>query len=417
MYQYKPAAMKKSLSLPAIILALFLSSACNDQPANTDTETGGTSASRSLNNKNIAQSPEQDNEEAPQNDYAMQDQQEIQWVRVNDMTENSFSVKMPNGWQNAALLHRTYASPRSLVTTVAPDKNTVIYFGDPRIPAFAEPNPQTEYMYSSMGIKAPYIFTPYIDADTYFTDYVQSKFGQLENFRLIEKFDNQPLIEQQRRDLQKYNLQSARVSNASYRFEYSSNGRTIKAVVNGSTIGVGGIWLAEVSGYCTVGDTKVVEGMMVEMIQSRENNPEWQRQQQAQQQAQHEQTMATINQNTQIMTQRHNQNMANIQASANAHQQKMANLQQSHDQWNNNWQQNQDAIDNGHKRFINSINNEHTVADQSGNTYQVDNYSDKYFVDKTNNTYIGTHGTVTLDDLRQIKHLNIDNFEQVQIIR
>jgi hypothetical protein len=333
------------------------------------------------------------------------------------MTENSFSLKMPGGWQNAALLHRIHTVPKSLVTAVAPDKNTVIYFGDPRIPAYAEPNPEMEYMYNSVGMKAPYIYTPYVTAERYFPDYMQSRFGQLEGYRLIEKFDNKPLLEKQASDLEKFNLQSAKVSNVSYRFEYVSNGKVIKAVLNGVTWGIAGMWMADVSGYCTTGDTRAVEEIMITMMKTRENNPEWQRQQQAQQQAQHEQTMATINQNTQRMTQQHQQNMANIQASANAHQQRMANLQQSHDQWNNNWQQNQNAIDNRHKQFINSINNEHTVADQSGNTYQVDNYSDKYFVDKTNNTYIGTHSTVTLDDLRKIKNLNIDNFEQVQIIR
>jgi hypothetical protein len=409
--------MKKSLSLPAFILALICTSACNNQSSFPAADSEQASNARPLNNKNIAQSPEAESDVNTQNNVTMNDQQDIQWVSVNDMTENSFSLKMPGGWQNAALLHRLHTVPRSLVTAVAPDKNTVIYFGDPRIPVYAEPNPEMEYMYSSMGMKAPYIYTPYISAERYFSDYMQSRFGQLEGFRMIEKFDNKPLLEKQASDIAKFNLQSAKVSNVSYRFEYVSNGKTIKAVVNGVTWGIGGMWMADVSGYCTTGDTRAVEDIMITMMKTRENNPEWQRQQQAQQQAQHEQTMAMINQNTQRMTQQHQQNMANIQASANAHQQRMANLQQSHDQWNNNWQQNQNAIDDRHNQFINSINNEHTVADRSGNTYQVDNYSDKYFVDKTNNTYIGTHSTVTLDDLRKIKNLNIENFEQVQIIR
>ncbi|MBL7736818.1 MAG: hypothetical protein JNL51_15270, partial [Chitinophagaceae bacterium] len=64
-----------------------------------------------------------------------------------------------------------------------------------------------------------------------------------------------------------------------------------------------------------------------------------------------------------------------------------------------------------------SIKGEHTVRDSEGNTYQVDNSQDKYFIDKTNNTYIGTDATKTLDDLREIMRVNVDNFENVQIIR
>jgi hypothetical protein len=43
---------------------------------------------------------------------------------------------MPEGWTNAAILHRVQETPKSLVTAVAPDKNTVIYFGDPRLPMY-----------------------------------------------------------------------------------------------------------------------------------------------------------------------------------------------------------------------------------------------------------------------------------------
>ncbi len=336
----------------------------------------------------------------------------VKWVAVADMTENSFSLNMPAGWTNAALLHRIHESPRSLVTTVSPDKSTVIYLGDPRLPVYTIPGSGFEEPYRQFNIKYPYQVAPYVTAATYFSDYLKQHFGQIEGFRIIEKFDNQPLLELQRKELQKLKL-NAEITNASYRFVYTSKGRTIHGELNGTVVSFGKMWLPEVGGFCTAGDPKDAAGMMVKMMQSKETNPRWQQAQNAK----HQQTMAEIEQNTQRMTQQHQQNMANIQRSAAAHQQRMSNLQQAADARNEQWRRNQAAQDVQHEKFLNVIKGEHTVRDSEGNTYQVDNSQEKYFIDKTNNTYIGTDATKTLDDLRQIQHINIDNFENVQIIR
>lgn len=338
--------------------------------------------------------------------------QAVKWVQIADMTENSFSIAMPAGWNNAALLHRKHQSPRALVTSVSPDKNTVIYLGDPRLPVYTIPGSGFDAPYRQFNIKYPYQIAPSVSAETYFSDYLRKHFGGMEGFRIIEKFDNHPILEQQRKEMAKLTM-NVGVTNASYRFVYTSKGRTIHGELNGTVVDMGKMWIPEVSGFCTTGDPKEVAAMMIRMGQSKVTNPKWQEAQNAQ----HQQNMAMIQQNTQRMTQQHQQRMADIQRSAAAHQQRMSDLQQAADARNEQWRRNQQSQDIQHEKFLNTIKGEHTVQDSEGNTYQVDNSQEKYFIDKSNNTYIGTDATKTLDDLREIKNLNIDNFEEVQIIR
>ncbi len=334
------------------------------------------------------------------------------WVSVHEMMENSFSIDMPKGWVNAALLHRLHESPRALITSVSPDKKTVIYMGDPRLPVYTLPGSGLDVPYRQLNIKYPYQIANHVSAETYFSDYLRKYFGKMEGFRIVEKFDNRPLLELMQKEKEKTNV-NVDVSTVSYRFEYISNGRTIHGELNGAVISLGQMWIPEVSGFCTAGDPKDLSVKMIKMMKSKVNNPRWVEAQNAK----HQQTMASIEQNTQRMTQQHQQRMADMQRNAAAHQQRMADLQQAADARNEQWRRNQAAQDVQHEKFINVIRGEHTVQDSEGNTYQVDNNHDKYFVDKTNNTYIGTDATKTLDDLRQIKHINIDNFENVQIIR
>lgn len=403
--------MRKSIAIIAALLSLSAFSSCNDQPVASEPQAladQGTAVSanrKAMNTTSAFNSPAESNkreETKKQNDMQT----------VYDMTENSFSIAMPAGWQNIALMHRLHNSPRTLVRAISPDNNAVIFMGDPVLPVYSMPNPQMEAMYRNVGMNPPTQSSQFIDAENYFAGYMQERFGRLQGFVLDEKYIDEKIVDFQRKEMQKLNFHPT-VSNISYRFHYESNGRTIRGVVNGTTMSFGSGWLPEVSGYCTTGDINELEEIFWAMGKSRVQNPAWQQAQNAR----HQQVMAQIEANTQAMTARHNQNMANIQASAQAHQQKMAALHQAADMRNQAWADQQASLDAQHKQFINSIRNEHTVADPSGNTYQVDNYSDKYFVDKTNNTYIGTHGTVTLDDLRQIKGLNIDNFAETIIIR
>lgn len=403
--------MRKSISIITALLSLSILSSCNDQPA-VATQQALTDQGQSVSANRKAMNTTSEVSHIPESKYREENKTQNEMQTVYDMTENSFSIAMPAGWQNIALMHRLHNSPRTLVRAISPDNNAVVFMGDPVLPVYSMPNPQMEAMYRNMGMNPPTQSSQFIDADTYFASYMQERFSRLPGFVLDEKYIDEKIIDFQRKEMQKLNFHPT-VTNISYRFHYESNGRTIRGVVNGTTMSFGSGWLPEVSGYCTTGDISELEEIFWTMGKSRVQNPAWQQAQNAR----HQQVMAQIEANTQAMTAQHQRNMANIQASAQAHQQKMAALHQAADIRNQAWADQQASLDAQHKQFINSIRNEHTVADPSGNTYQVDNYSDKYFVDRTNNTYIGTHGTVTLDDLRQIKGLNIDNFAETIIIR
>ena len=127
--------------------------------------------------------------------------------------------------------------------------------------------------------------------------------------------------------------------------------------------------------------------------------------------------MALIQAGTAAMTQRHEANMAAIQASGARHQQRMAALQASGDARVNAWKQQQAQSDASHERFLNYIKGENTVVNGSGVTSQVEAGQDRYFRNKTNNTSIGTDSTKELEDLRKIMGLNPDDYENVKIKR
>jgi hypothetical protein len=55
------------------------------------------------------------------------------------------------------------------------------------------------------------------------------------------------------------------------------------------------------------------------------------------------------------------------------------------------------------------------VVDPGGQTYQVGTWQDCYYVDKTDNTYIGTDSTVERDDLRSRFGVNPDSYEETRI--
>ncbi len=404
--------MKKPVIISAFIFSIFSLFSCTESPKQQQHPLADKKNKTTVQDPAVVENDATDETSEENSIYPNQQENDNAMEIVYDMTENSFCIAMPKGWKNIALMHRLQAGPKTLVTTVSPDGNTVIYFGDPTLPIYAFPNPQMEMMYSNVGMRSPYQFLYYIDAETYFNNYIRQRFGNLEGFVLDGKFENKALLEKQERDMKKAGVQF-QITNVSYRFHYNSGGKKINGVINGCTVIAGTLWLPEVSGFCTTDDPEKAEALMNTIANSRVENPQW-RQLQDQK---HQQTMAQIDENTRRMTAQHEQNMANIQASSQAHQQRMANLQQASDARNQAWAQNQASQDNSHKQFINSINNEHTVMDASGNTFQVDNYQQKYFVDKTNNTYIGTHGTVTLDDLRRIKGINFENFTETQIIR
>ena len=106
----------------------------------------------------------------------------------------------------------------------------------------------------------------------------------------------------------------------------------------------------------------------------------------------------------QQMTNSHNQRINNMQQNFNAHQQRMSDMRASHDasyqNWQNNqnsidsrnqaWQNNQNRQDDQHRRNIDLIRGEEQVRN-GNNVGKVESGYNYYYVNPSNNQYIGTN--------------------------
>ena len=174
--------------------------------------------------------------------------------------------------------------------------------------------------------------------------------------------------------------------------------------------------MADVNGVSTTGNPARYQQLLLDVVGSKHVSETW-----TQQQALHEQRMAQMRQDHQnqlhqyaFMNRQHQIRMNNIQEAGRLNTQRWADRQAANDQQYSNWQQQQAGIDKSHEQFLNVIRGEHTVRDQQGNTYQVDNRYNYYYLHKTDKTYIGTEGAT---DLNNLKGINPDDYEKVEVIR
>jgi hypothetical protein len=323
---------------------------------------------------------------------------------------------MPQGWKNRGAVVPVYDQKRPIVTAVAPDGNTFLFLGDPQMPAFTIPTPQMNPD-SDFGRLFPTTrFANYTPAKEYFTDYLQKKFGKLADFRIVGTAPN-PAVQKAGEEGARMRGMDAKITACLIAFDYRDNGKLIRSLINGMTMQVGGIWVADISGVSSTDDPTKYNAVVLRMSRSYKTNPEWQARQQQLSRERHEATMAMIAANTAAMTRRHEANMAAIQASAARHQAHMASLQAAGDARVNAWKQQQAQSDASHERFLNYIKGENTVVNSTGSTFQVESGQDRYFRNKSDNTYIGTDGTKELEDLRKIWGLNPDDYENVKVKR
>jgi hypothetical protein len=317
---------------------------------------------------------------------------------------------MPQGWKNRTALVQVYHMKRPLVTAMNPRGDTFLFLGDPQMPGFALPS-------SQFNFNDPLLKTaPFTPAKEFFTNYLTQKFGRLPEFRILGAGPNPRLDKINRASMQRLGL-TGEFTTVLIAFDYRDNGRLIRSLVNGTTFRNGSVWVADLSGISSTDDPIKYHGLLLQMSESFRMNPRWQAEQRAQSQRRHEATMALIEAGTAAMTRRHEANMAAIQASSARHQQRMAALQASGDARLNAWKQQQAQSDASQERFLNYIKGENTVVSGSGATSQVQAGQDRYFRNKTDNTYIGTDSTKELEDLRKIWGLNPDDYENVKIRR
>ncbi|CAN5543449.1 hypothetical protein BH11ARM1_BH11ARM1_15670 [soil metagenome] len=333
----------------------------------------------------------------------------MEMVTVKDPVEYAFSMQMPKGWKNMAYLSRIYDNFRVVDTAVSPDGGTVLFSGDPKMPNYTPPQFASNVHEMWAKISPMYAIAPYEEAESYFKKYVDRKFSKLPGFKIVSVDDDPDGAQKTVEALRKYGMQSE-VTAAKIRFDYTDKGRKMHTVVNGVTVNNGQTWTPEVNGISSNGNPDDYIPMMEAMGASKKVNPAWQQQQQTKAQ----QGMQQIQQFGDMLTQQHNENMAWIQRSAALHQQRMDAIHAQGDASMKAYYDRDASSDVQQRNFLNYINDESTVVNSSGKSFQVDNSYQTYFINKSTQKYIGGDSHMTVDDLRKFG-LNPDDYEATKI--
>lgn len=334
-----------------------------------------------------------------------------EFVSVTDPVEKAFTMDMPKGWKNMAYLSRIHDTYRVVNTSVSPDGNTILFSGDPNLMNYTVPEAATEMHHMWADMNPLYEIAPFKKAIDYFPGYLKKKFGKLPDFKMVEIKDDAKLAGELQQGLQQMGMDS-RVTAINATFTYTEGGTKMTVFFSGMTSIVPsiGLWSPEVAGISSNGDPKKFLDTVSKMGKTKKVNPQWQASQAAKAQA----SMNQIRQFGEQMTARHNQNMANIQASAQRHQARMQAIWDSNDASMKAYYDRNASSDVQHRNFLNYINDENTVQTTGGRIMQVDNSYQKYYLNKNNNTYVGGDSTTDLDTLRKWG-LNPDDYEEAKI--
>lgn len=349
-------------------------------------------------------------------------------VTVTEPHEGAFTVLMPEGWTNRADLQREHGLNRVIASAVSPDQGTLIHIGDPRLPIFTLPNP---YIDPALMQFAPHVrVQPYAPAEYFFRDYVQQCFGGAPGFRVT----GVGACPEFHRAVVTRDARLTAATSAAVTFEHRGLGPTMRCRVYGCTMASASGWIADLVTISCTGDLEHFCRVGVRMMTSRYFHPGWA----AAQQRLHEQRMAMGEQQIRftnamaaVQQQGHEQRMRDIQnfgrANTQMHNERMAQMDVNHQAWmdqqarsdagHRTWMDQQARDDDAQRARINAIREEHTVADSSGTTYQVDAHHERYFVNKRDNTYIGAGTGTELSDLRRTHGVNPDDYEEVKIVR
>ncbi|MBX3095889.1 MAG: hypothetical protein KF812_03425 [Fimbriimonadaceae bacterium] len=334
-----------------------------------------------------------------------------EFVTIEDPVEKCFTVELPKGWFNRAYTSRAFDVHRQVVTSVSPNEDTVLYLGDPNIPQYWTPEFAHDMIREWARVNPMVKIEPFQEAKTYLPAYVKRKFGSLEGFEITKTEDNQQAAQSYQRALAQNDMQGGATA-ANVHFRYKDHGKQMSAMVVGLAAYSPGFWIVDVNGLSTTGNAEDYLPLLARISRTMKTNPAWtQRQQQL-----HEQRMAQIADFGRQMTAQHNRNMQAIQLSAQRHQTRMEAIWAAGEASNRAYYERSAASDAQHSRFLNYINDEHTVVGSSGAVRQVDNSYQRYWINRNNNSYVG--GDINFDD-RSIRAmgLNPDDYEEARIRR
>jgi hypothetical protein len=333
-----------------------------------------------------------------------------EFERIEDPVEQCFTVEVPKGWHNRAYVARAFDVHREVITCVSPNSETVLFVGDPNIPQYWNPDSAHEIIQEIARVNPMVDIAAPETAQDYMPTYVQDKFGKLDDFKMGSVTDNPELVASFQKLAAEHGMQ-AQASAVTVRFNYTDKGKPMSALVIGTAAWFDGFWMVSTSGISTTGNADDYLPLLMKIGLSKKTNPEWT----AKQNALHEQRMAEIRAFGERMTAQHHQNMSAIQASAQRHQQRMQAIWAAGDASTRAYYERSAASDAQHQGFLNYINEENTVS-AGGQTFQVDNSYQRYWVNPSTGQYLG--GDINFDD-RSIRAmgLNPDDYQEAQIRR
>ena len=328
----------------------------------------------------------------------------VPYTRVTDAVERAFAIDLPEGWKHDVFLVRSYQLVKPVGTATSPDGATALFFGDATMPFFTKPG-QLDPFLERMATGNPLMkLGPYVPADRFLAAHVQRSFGRLAGFRMNPPAPSPLYTEAVEAAFGRMGRRLA-YTTASVSFEFTADGRQTRGVMHGATVDAGLIWYPDVGGVVSTADPADLAGLLRHVVLSYRTDADWQRREQAA----HEQRMAQLRQD-------YEQQQVSFRAMNQQHAARMQQLHAASDAHNRQWASQQASIDRGHERFLNLIRGEHTVSDGAGRLFQVDNSHQKYFVNATTNSYVGTDSTTSLDDLRRLG-LDPADYREAAIIR
>ncbi len=328
------------------------------------------------------------------------------WEQVIDPTD-SLAAVLPRGWQHRVWLVPTPVMKYPMVTTTSPDGVVTLFSGDAEIPLYLDPSA------APMGPLPGTMLRPPTPATEFLAEWAQYRHGSRPGFRVISAREEPAIVEVAMKTAQRDGTQPSWLTGARLTAEWNEDGRSVRAVFLATTTGISMGWFAGVQGVTGGDDPESFVPALLRMVAGMESTPAekqrmWQQRMLAD--AQHQATMASIQQNTAMMTARHHQNMANIQASGQAFQAGMAQRQEAFDAGVQSWRAQQAGVDAAHagfmgglrsgaaqpgaggdsqQGFVNAIREETTVVDAQGYAHQVAAGADRYYHHEYTDTWVG----------------------------
>lgn len=328
------------------------------------------------------------------------------WHLVRDQT-GTFQVELPTAWQSQAWVVPTPTMKYPMVSAISPDQRTTMFSGDAELPMFVDP--------AAAGFGPPpgMVVRPPAAAPQFLAEWVQYRHGGRQGFRLGQVGDDQQLVELAAQAAGRSGIRPDWLTGGRVDAEFDGDDGPLSAAFFATTLGITGIWFAQVHGVISCDDPEDFVAALLRLVASAESTAEEKQRMQAERMAsaaQHQATMQLIDQNTAMMTSQHQQRMANIQASGIAHQQNMAARRASFDSGVDAWREQQAGSDAQHadyltglrsgaavpgsggdpqQDFVNTLKEERTVLDADGQPHQVAAGADRYYYNRYTDTWVG----------------------------